>query len=221
VNYLPQAWETLIEQSLRLLQQNEKERKELYLLSDLTMPTWQETLDGSLIEQLRSAPDISLQVIDVGVEQPHNDALVDLQLSGQLLANGSPLEIRARVARSGPAGAGTVRVCVEPQDPSGPILVDGRLDLPPAAVRGEQPVEWDRDGSANVSFNLASLELGTHHGYVESLATMACRWTIAAISRSTCVRPGRCWSPLRQVPSRVSHGTPGSVRIPPDGASAV
>lgn len=167
VNYLPQAWKALIEQSLQLLQQNEKERKELYLLSDLTVPTWQETLDGSLIEQLRSAPDISLQVIDVGVEQPHNDALVDLQLSGQLLANGSPLEIRARVARSGPAGAGTVRVCVEPQDPSGPIVVDGRLDLPPATVRGEQPVEWDRDGSANVAFSLASLDLGTHHGYVE------------------------------------------------------
>ncbi len=45
--------------------------------------------------------------------------------------------------------------------------MDGRLDLPPAIVRGEQTFELDRDGSQNLTFSLASLELGTHHGYVE------------------------------------------------------
>ncbi len=106
VNYLAQPWKPLIEQSVRLLQQNQKERKELYLLSDLTWPTWQETLDGSLVERLKSVPEISLQVIDLGVDQPRNDALVELQLSGQLLANGSPLEIRAarRTQRTGRLG---------------------------------------------------------------------------------------------------------------------
>ena len=167
VNYLPQSWESLIEESLRLLQQNDKARKELYILSDLTWATWQEALDGRLLEQLESAADVSLQVIDVGVDQPHNDALVDLQLSGQILANGSPLEIRTRVAAVDRRARARCGCCSNPRIHEGPILVDGRLELPPTTVRGKQTVELDRDGSQDVSFSLASLALGSHHGYVE------------------------------------------------------
>jgi hypothetical protein len=167
VTYLPATWKSLIEESMRLLQQNNKTRKELYILSDLTLPTWQDVLDGSLAQALNSAPEISLQVIDVGVESPRNDAVVDLQLSGQLLSNGSPLEVQARIAHSGAATSRTLRLLLESQDPSGPILVDGQLQLPPATVRGKQTVELERDSAQVVKFNLAALELGTHHGYVE------------------------------------------------------
>ncbi len=167
VNYLAPSWKSLIEESLRLLQQNDKARKELYILSDLTLPTWQDALDGSLVDVLQSTSEISLQIIDVGVETPHNDAILDLQLSGQLLSNGSPLTVQARLARRGPSAARTVRLLLESQDPSGPILVDGQLQLPPTTVRGKQAIELDRDGTQLVKFNLSALEMGTHYGYVE------------------------------------------------------
>ncbi len=167
IHYLPQSWGSLIEEAIRLLEQNDKPRKELYILSDLTAPTWEETLDGRLVERLKAASDVAVQVIDVGVDEPQNDALVQLQLSAQLAANGSPLSIQTRIGRYGSAGSRTLRLLIEPQDEVGPIVVDGQLQLPPATVRGKETVELDRDGSAEVTFSVAALGLGTHHGYVE------------------------------------------------------
>jgi hypothetical protein len=167
VNYLPQAWGTLLDEALGLLRQSDKQRKELYLLSGLGAHAWQETQGTRLRERLAAASNVTVQVIDVGIDDVRNDALVDLQLPQQLLASGSPLEVRTRVSRDGPAGSCLVRLLLEAQDTDGPILVDGRLELPPATIRGKQTVDLDRNGSQTVSFSLTSLAEGTHHGYVE------------------------------------------------------
>ena len=110
--YLPQPLSRLIEESLRVLRESDRQRKELYLFSDLTRATWDDVRGGKVAERLEQSADVTVQVIDVGVEQPENTSLVDLQLSQSSLTPGSPLEVRARIARTGD-GTGCDRPVVD------------------------------------------------------------------------------------------------------------
>lgn len=160
----------LIEESLSLLANSSKARKELYLVTDLTRATWNEVRASNVAELIREQPDVSIQLIDLGVETPVNDAIVDLQLSQESLTPGSPVSVRARIASLGGVGQTTAELYLEPPTSELPVLVDGKLKSPPATVRGRETVAIEDGGEAWINFSLASLPYGTHHGYVELAA---------------------------------------------------
>ncbi|MCP4193590.1 MAG: VWA domain-containing protein [Planctomycetaceae bacterium] len=167
VDYQPQAWGQLLKDALQLLDQSEHERKELYVVSDLTAETWDDAVKGSFASDLAAADNVTLQVIDVGVAESRNDAIVALELSEEMVPAGSPINIRANIRRSGPAGRCTLKLFVESEDGKDPIIVDGELQLPETTMRGKQTIDLAKDSSSWASFALSSLPMGTHHGYLE------------------------------------------------------
>jgi hypothetical protein len=56
---------------------------------------------------------------------------------------------------------------VERENATGPIIVDGQLELPQVVTRGEKSVELEPGTSQWIPFSVSSLPYGTHHGYVE------------------------------------------------------
>lgn len=165
--YLPQSLERQVEDALRVLKESSKQRKELYILSDMTRASWETMGSDELQTSLQEASDVTIQVIDVGVEQPTNTSVSDLQLSQSSLTPGSPLEIRTRVSQTGAAQSTTVQLFMESPDESPPLLVDGQLQTPPVTVRGRQSVNLPENGDEFTAFSLASLPFGTHNGYLE------------------------------------------------------
>jgi hypothetical protein len=136
----------------------------------LTRASWDDVLDAPVAEWLRQAADVTVHVIDVGVERPNNTSVVDLRLSAASLTPGSPLQVDVRLGRAGEAEEATAQLFLEPATAARPIVVNGQLQTPPTTLRDRQTVNLPADGEQTAKFALAALPLGTHHGYVELLA---------------------------------------------------
>ncbi len=167
VDFRPQRWQSLFQASIGLLRDSDKARKELYVLSDLTVNSWNDLNTNLVKDLLDESRDISVQIIDVGVNQPQNEAVVGLELQQQMVPTGSPINLQANIARVGSSGDVTVKLMVERENPTGPIIVDGQLELPEVVTRGEKSIELEPGTSQWVAFSVSSLAYGTHHGYVE------------------------------------------------------
>jgi hypothetical protein len=115
---------------------------------------------------LEKTPETSLYVIDVGVSNPANVALGQLQLSAQSLAKNDPLEVQTEVRIVGTGGAKVVELYVEEPDDQRPMIVDGKPLLPTAQRRGRQEVVLQEDGAERVEFRLRALPPGVHQGYL-------------------------------------------------------
>ena len=192
--YVAQTWRRRITESLELLKQSDKARKELYLLTDLTRATWRSVAaEGELSERLRESPEVIVQVIDLGVEDPSNVAVADVQLSQSSLTPGSPLTVRARLSRQGGEGESSARLFVEDSSTDLPLVVDGELRAPPVSVRGRSAVKLTEGQDQWVTFPIPSLPYGTHHGYVELESSDA---LVADDRRSFTVHVRRPWPVL-------------------------
>jgi hypothetical protein len=78
------------------------------------------------------------------------------------------LQLSARAARQGEAANVAVQMFVEKLEESQPVLVDGKLQTPPAIPRGRKSnIRVPKDSEIGVDFSLGSLPPGTHHGYLE------------------------------------------------------
>ncbi len=167
VTYLPQPWSRLLEDALTLLDSSDRPRKELYVFSDLTRETWDDLTESRTPERFRDRTDVTVQVIDLSVEGARNDAISELQLSQSSLTPGSPLKVRARVARQGTAGERSAVLYLEPPNAPDPIILNGQPQTPEPTLRGRQTIALPENGDATAMFSLASLPYGTQHGYVE------------------------------------------------------
>ena len=167
VSYVLPTWQRRVEESIELLQQSKLPRKELYLITDLTRQTWKpDAANPSISARLADTPNVTLQVIDVGVEQPKNVAIADLELSQSSLTPGSPLTVRARLAKQTGSGEVTAQLSLENQTTGLPFVVDGQLQQPSSTVRGRNSITLTADQDRWVTFPIASLDYGTHFGHV-------------------------------------------------------
>jgi len=92
---------TTLEDAVRLLTQASHEVQELYIFTDLSEATWNETLAARLQAMLGDAPDAARFVIDVGSIEPRNTALGNLELSAETLPRNTELAVRLPVSRVG------------------------------------------------------------------------------------------------------------------------
>ncbi len=152
---------------LRLLEKAAQERKEVYVISDMTTRSWNtETSDGIGLLMERN-PGINIFVIDVGVEQPANFSLGTAGLSGTLLTPGSSLEINTTLSRLGGAGQRTVRLKIEQPDKTRPVIRDGRIVTPDKFWEQTQSIDVRENDSANVKFSFnEQLPVGYYHGTI-------------------------------------------------------
>lgn len=162
----PDRLSMAIERALQLLPSARHTRQELYVFTDLTQSRWPRTSNDSLADQLAAHSQLSLYVIDVGVPQPENFQLGDVQLSAQSLAQDEPLTITTSVHRLGPAQRAVAELYVEEPSTDRPVIVNGQTLLPEARRRGRREMDLNEGDRQRIEFQLKQLPPGVHHGYV-------------------------------------------------------
>lgn len=163
-NPIPSA----LAEGLPLLEKAPQERKEIYIISDLTKQGWTGDNAKPVLKQLKSNPAISLFVIDVGVESPTNFSLSELELSNAEISEQGDFTVSTTINRIGGADQRALKMSVERPDPTRPVIRDGKV-LFPEQVLAEQTsaVDVRENGSATASFKFSQpLTTGTYHGTV-------------------------------------------------------
>jgi hypothetical protein len=163
---VPRPLSAVLEEALDLVRNSSKSRKEVYVFTDLTEAAWSGGSTASLRQRLDEAPDVLLYLIDVGVRDPQNFGLGQLQLSAQSLPRNSPLRVQTELVHVGSGGARSIELYVEEPDVRLPMIRDGKTLLPASQRRSQETCSFDSRGSQQVQFQLRGLELGVHQGYV-------------------------------------------------------
>ena len=157
-----------IAEGVDLLETSNMDRKEIYIVTDLTTESWTGENTQKLLRQLKRYPEYSLFVIDVGVESPFNYSLAPLLLSASEVSTNGRLNVRTEIRRSGGAGQRTVKLEVEKIDASRPVVRDQKTLFPTEVYTPQSKVvEVRENGSASVKFEFSqSLTTGTYHGSI-------------------------------------------------------
>ncbi len=154
---------------LTLLEKAPQERKEIYIVSDLTKQSWVGDNTKPVLRRLEKNPEISLFVIDVGVEKPINFALSALELSSAEISEKGDFTISTQVNRIGGAAQRTLKMSLEKPDSTRPIVRDG-VTIFPDQMLAEQTKTIDvrENSSVTVPFKFSQpLPVGTYHGRIE------------------------------------------------------
>lgn len=164
--YVPRPLPHAIDAGLETALEEKDLRKEIYVFTDLNAEAWSGKAE-LLKRRLADRSDVTVYLIDVGVEKPRNFALGDVELPhGALLAKNGTLEIETTVEAVGGGADRTVELYIEQPDPTLPRLVDDKLQLPKPELRGQQAVRVEAGGSQAVRFRVAAPEPGVHQGYL-------------------------------------------------------
>jgi hypothetical protein len=157
VTYTPERLPRLVVDALGLLQKARHRSRELYLFTDHTVSAWPDDERDALRRAVEETPDAALYLIDVGVAQPQNTALRDLEPFDQVVARNSNVALRVDVVRQGePVVERRVQLF---------LLQDGQLE--PA---GQQLIDRLEDGQTRpLDFVLSGLQPGTHQGEIRIL----------------------------------------------------
>lgn len=159
-----------LRRGMKTLDESELERKEVYVITDLTRAGWTDDAAGDLKKVLDDREDVALFVIDVGTEQPSNFQLGSLELDRTTITTDGAFEIDTSVNRLGEAAQRNVRMKIEKPDPQGirPVIRDGRVLVPEEYWEMTETVDVRADQSSPVHFRFSGqLPEGTHHGQVE------------------------------------------------------
>lgn len=160
----------VLAEALGQLKQSEKKRKEIYIFTDLTAASWEDTSGGALATRLVEVPDVLIYLVDVGVEDAQNVSIASLRMpSGEALAPGMPLRVEVGLQRHGPAAKAEVELYVELPDPEKPYILDGKVQLPdrgPPRARQEVDLAANEGAVAEMPA-IGALTPGTHHGFVK------------------------------------------------------
>ncbi len=132
----------MLTDAIRLVEESEKLRKEVYVFTDLARSSWTSDTPDRLRQRLEELRDVGVYVIDVGTEQPRNFGLGDLRLSAQVLAKNSPLRLEADLEHVGTGGIRSVSL----------YLIDKNGA---AQKRREETYDWRPDERQQIEFRSA------------------------------------------------------------------
>ncbi|MCA9102962.1 MAG: hypothetical protein KDA63_17505, partial [Planctomycetales bacterium] len=140
-------------EGLRLLAESPLEQKELYIFTDLTQQAWSSETAGEFQRRLSDASGVSVYLVDVGIEKPHNVALGEVKLSADVVSKNSALRLQSSLA-SDRGGQQTVELFIEDDA--------GRPEK-----RGETIVTLEPGTAVSFEMALSGLGEGTHQGYLK------------------------------------------------------
>ncbi len=149
-----------LDDAVELARESDLARREIYVFTDMARVSWPGESAPRLRDRLARVADVGVYLIDVGVDEPVNTALGELRLSGQLLSTGSSLRIETDVSHRGPETERTVELYVlaEPENPADGARTPQKREQATVTLTPEQ--------AQQVRFEIGSLEIGTHQGYV-------------------------------------------------------
>jgi hypothetical protein len=158
-----------IRAAVDLVRTSKFDRREVYVLTDLSANAWPSIGDQSLVELLKTKANQSpvlLQIVDIGTTRRENWTLHDLKLSQEVVSPDGAVELRATVTASAdtPAGQTAVELLIEHRDSRLPTIRNGQVVVPTSEVKDRINVEVPTGGKAEVRFNLRDMEAGTTHG---------------------------------------------------------
>jgi len=150
-----------LDDAVELARESDLARREIYVFSDLARTSWPGESAPRLRDRLARLADVGVYVIDVGVDEPVNTALGDLRLSGEVLSTGRSLRIETDVSHRGPETERTVELYLleaDPEDPAGESRTPQKREQATVALAPDQ--------AQQIRFEIGSLEIGPHQGYV-------------------------------------------------------
>ncbi len=168
-----------IDSAVKLLRESDKERKELYVFTDLSRGSWPEEQAAKLQQQLGEIGDLGVYVIDVGVAQPTDYGLGEMRLSGDVLSNRSTLTVETALSCIGVAAPRVVELYLQDADRK----PQKRSEQSCEAVPGE--LRWN--------FTWADLNRAPTRGFCGSLVKTDWRPMTPVTLPWPCVRRGACW----------------------------
>ena len=164
-----------ISASIDVLRKSELERREIYVLTDLSVPAWRDADTSDLPTKLArdeegkgiEGENILVQVIDVSVpvSEIRNWSLSNFKLSQQSTTPGSQVTISAEVQSakgSGDSPPLTVELFAETVDRS-LLARDGKIVVPESRRVHTQSVSVPDGGSLPIQMTLSDLVEGTNH----------------------------------------------------------
>jgi uncharacterized integral membrane protein len=84
--------------------------REVYVFTDLALSAWRREQLTKLHESLEKLPSVNVYLIDVGITDPRNAGVIDLNLSSELVPLGNELTLRATVSSVGPPAPRTLEL---------------------------------------------------------------------------------------------------------------
>jgi hypothetical protein len=161
--------------SIDVLRKSELERREIYVLTDLSIPGWREAESSDLPTKLErneegkgvEGENILVQIIDVSVPiaEVRNWSLSNFKLSQQSTTPGAQVTISAEVQSakgSGDSPPLTIELFSETVDRSAQDR-DGKIVVPAARRVNTQSIAVQDGGSIPIQMTLKDLVEGTNH----------------------------------------------------------
>jgi len=143
----------VVQGAAALLLESPHEQRELYILSDLSLPGWDVPVSTDLLQ--RYGGEGGLFLVDVGVKEPQNSSIRGFSLIPEAPMANSSLRFEVQVAHSGPATTKTVEL----------ILIGNAHDPNAETVRMSRTVNFP-GGESQQSFpmELTGFDPGVQQG---------------------------------------------------------
>ncbi len=153
--------------AIDLVLASDLERKEVYIVTDLTKPSWS-TADASLAETIKQhAKEVLVQVIDVGTENSINWRLGDIVLETPNIPSGGVASWQVNVARTPSTPGGQATVTLIQEDVGVPLVEDQTLKVPPSAPVAHVTVDLTQATDQLVKLTSQTLSPGAHNFRIE------------------------------------------------------
>ena len=154
---------------LRILKKTTQDRKEVYVVTDLTQQSWVGENPKLLVKQLGKDSGISTFVFDVGVLDATNFSLGPLKLANAEISSRGKLSISTELTRFGPADQRSVKMVIEKRELPLPVIRDGVSRFPGEFIEAQRvTADIREDASVPLKFSFSQrLELGVYHGRIE------------------------------------------------------
>lgn len=155
-----------IRTALDLVLASELERKEIYVVTDLTATSWP-TTTGELAELLGShTQEVLLQVIDVGSDEQVNYRLGDPEADFETVPVGGEVNIEIDVYRPSSGARDELNIELHQESVSAsspPLIRDGKIQVEGRRVVDRQVVEFGSSNTARVTLRATGLAAGPHN----------------------------------------------------------
>lgn len=144
----------VINRAIPLLAKKDRQRKEIYVFTDLAAGAWPADPNGQLKSALEAAGDVGLYVIDVGVREPRDFALGDVKVTPEVVAKTGQVQVQTEAIRLGPDDDREVAI----------YLLDEKTGKP--QTKGTKQIHWRAGQSTPIEFSLSAETIGTHQGFI-------------------------------------------------------
>jgi len=142
----------LVQSAAALLAQSSHTQRELYVLTDLSMPGWDRAVTSEALRQYGGG----LFIVDVSVPQPNNTSFQRISLIPETPVANAPVQFDVQIAHSGPAVSKTIEL----------ILIGNERDPTAETVRDSRTIDFP-EGDSQQSFPMvlmSGFDQGTRQG---------------------------------------------------------